>query len=158
MPSDHWHRGVTIAGQPERKLSRPYVLQTAFAETIPVVNDALVQLTLRWRTLTIWVFIADIKDVFILGLDILRAYDASVDVGRPVLQLVREEVPVREAPTASVRTRPPPTESRRNGRSLCCQCGGTGYLKGDSPWTPAKEVVDKHIWRRVGSSRRNIQR
>jgi hypothetical protein len=48
------------------------------------------------------VFVADIADDFILGLDILRVYDASVDVGCHVLLLGRDQVPVREAPTASV--------------------------------------------------------
>jgi hypothetical protein len=67
----------------------------------------------------IWVFVADITDEVILGLDILLAYDASVDVDRDVLRLCQEEVPVREAPTASVLTRPRPTESHRNRRPVC---------------------------------------
>jgi hypothetical protein len=48
------------------------------------------------------VFVADITDDFFLGLDILRAYDAPMDVGRHALRLDRDEVSVREAPTASV--------------------------------------------------------
>jgi predicted aspartyl protease len=76
-----------VAGLPERELSRPYVLQTASGETIPIVREAHVELTMGRRTLRSWVFIADIKDDFILGLDILRAYDTSVDIGRRVLQL-----------------------------------------------------------------------
>jgi hypothetical protein len=44
------------------------------------------------------VFVADIADDFFLGLDILRAYDASVDIGRRMLRLGQDEVPVREAP------------------------------------------------------------
>jgi hypothetical protein len=51
--------------------------------------------------LRIWVFIYITVD-FILGLDILQAYDASVDVGRHVLRLGHDEVPVREPSTASV--------------------------------------------------------
>jgi hypothetical protein len=62
------------------------------------------------------VFVADIKDDYILGLDLLRAHDASVDIGRRVLRLGRDEVPVREAPTAAVLKRTRPTEDRRNGR------------------------------------------
>jgi hypothetical protein len=42
------------------------------------------------------VFVADITDNFILGPDILRAYDASVDIRRCVLRLGRDEVPVRD--------------------------------------------------------------
>jgi predicted aspartyl protease len=97
-----------VAGLPERELSRPYVLQTASGETILVVKEARVELTIGRRTLRSWVFVADITNDFILGLDILRAYDASVDIGRRVLRLGRDEVPVREAPTAAVlkRTRP----------------------------------------------------
>jgi hypothetical protein len=81
-----------VAGLPERELSRLYVLQTASGETIPVVKEAHVVLTLGRHTLRSWVFVADIMDDFILGLDILRAYDASVDIGRRVLRLGRDEV------------------------------------------------------------------
>jgi hypothetical protein len=38
------------------------------------------------------VFVAEVTDEFILGLDVLRAYDASVDLGRHLLRLGREEV------------------------------------------------------------------
>jgi hypothetical protein len=41
-------------------------------------------------------------------------------------------VPVREAPTASVLTRSRPTESHRNRRQVCWQCGGTGPLRRES--------------------------
>jgi hypothetical protein len=98
---------VTIA-RPDRRgaarkgATRPYVLQTTPGKTIPVVKEARVELTLRRRTLRIWVFVADITDDFFLGLDILRAYDAPMDVRRHVLRLGRDEVSVREAPTASV--------------------------------------------------------
>jgi hypothetical protein len=67
------------------------------------------------------VLVADITDEFIRGLDSLRAYDASMDAGRHVLRLGSEEVPVREAPTASVLTRPRLTESRGSGRTACWQ-------------------------------------
>jgi hypothetical protein len=38
------------------------------------------------------VLVANIANEFILGLDILRAYDASVDLGRQTLRLAEEEV------------------------------------------------------------------
>jgi hypothetical protein len=38
------------------------------------------------------VLVADITNELIPGLDVLRAYDASVDVGRHVLRMGREEV------------------------------------------------------------------
>jgi hypothetical protein len=42
-----------------------------------------------------WIFIADITNEFILGLDILRADDAFVDIGRQTLRLAEEEVSLR---------------------------------------------------------------
>jgi hypothetical protein len=51
-----------------------------------------VTLTLGRRPLQIWIFVADITDELILGLDILRAYDASVDLGRQMLRFGEEEV------------------------------------------------------------------
>jgi hypothetical protein len=59
--------------------------------TIPVVREALVEVTLGQRALKILVFVADITAEFILGLDILRAYHATVDVGRQVLRLGQRE-------------------------------------------------------------------
>jgi hypothetical protein len=84
------------------------------------------------------VFVADITDGFIMGLGILRAYDASVDVGHRVLRLGRGEVPVREAPAVSALKRTRPTENRRNGRPVCWQCGRTGHLWRECPRGPAK--------------------
>jgi hypothetical protein len=75
-----------VVGQPERKPSRAYVLQTASGETIPVLKEALVELSLGRRALRIWVFVTEVTDEFILGLDVLRAYDASVDLGRHLLR------------------------------------------------------------------------
>jgi hypothetical protein len=114
--------------------------------TKAVVKEALVELTLGQRTLKIWVFVADVTDEFILGPDILRAYDESVDVGCHVLRLGTEELPAREAPTASVLTRSRPTESHRNRRPACWQCDDTGHLTKVCPCRPAKEVVGKRDW------------
>jgi hypothetical protein len=114
---------------------------------MPVV-EAHVELTIGRRNLRSWVFVADIKDDFILGLDILRAYDASVDIGLCVLRLGRDEVPVREAHTASVLKRTRPTVNHRNWRPVCWQCGRTGHLWRECPRGPAKEAVDKSDWRR----------
>jgi hypothetical protein len=51
-----------------------------------------VTLTLGRRPLEIWVFVTDITDELILGLDILHTYDASLDLGRQMLRLGEEEV------------------------------------------------------------------
>jgi hypothetical protein len=47
---------------------------------------------MEWRALRIWVFAAEITDEFILGLDVLWACDASVDLGCHLLRLGQEEV------------------------------------------------------------------
>jgi hypothetical protein len=82
--------------------------------TIPIVKEALVEVTLGQLALKIWVFVTDMMDEFILGLNILRAYHAIVDVGCQVLHLGQDELPGREAPTASVLTRLRPTKIHRN--------------------------------------------
>jgi predicted aspartyl protease/flagellar motility protein MotE (MotC chaperone) len=137
-----------VAELPEKELSRPYVLQTASGRTMPVVKEARVELTMGRRTLRSWEFVADITDEFILGLDILLAYDASVDIGRRVLRLVQDEVPVREAPTESMLSRTRPTENRRKWRPVFFQCGRTGHLWRGCPRGPSKEAVDRSDWRR----------
>jgi hypothetical protein len=88
---------------------------------MPVVKEAHVELTMGQCTLRSWVFVADIRDDFILGLDILRAHDASVDIGRHVLRLGQDEVPVRETPTESVLKRTRPTENCI--QQLCIELG-----------------------------------
>jgi hypothetical protein len=58
-----------VSGQPQRKTNRAYVLQTASGESIPLMMEALVGLTVGRRALRFWVFVADVKDEFIIGLD-----------------------------------------------------------------------------------------
>jgi hypothetical protein len=69
---------------PERDLTTPQVLQMASAH----LKEALAQLILPLRALTTWLIVASITDEFILGLDVMRAHNASVDFGRRVLQVV----------------------------------------------------------------------
>jgi hypothetical protein len=133
----------------ERNQGRQYVLQVVSGETIPVVKEALVELTLGQSALKIWVFVARITDELILGLYILRAYYTSVDMGLHMLRLGQEGVQVKTVRTASVLTLSRHTENRRKGRPVCWQCGRTGYLRRDCPRRPAKELVDKRDWRRV---------
>ena len=45
-------------------------------------DGALVELTLGRQTLRIWVFVAEVTDKYILGIEILRDYDASVGLER----------------------------------------------------------------------------
>jgi hypothetical protein len=51
----------------------------------------------------------------------------------------QDVVSVREEPTASVLTRSSPTESHRNRRQLCWQCGGTCRLRIE-PWREKSRV------------------
>jgi hypothetical protein len=39
-----------------------------------------------------WVFVGNITDELIFRLDILRAYDASVDIGRQNLRLAEQDI------------------------------------------------------------------
>ena len=57
-----------------------------------MLRKALVELTLGRRALRIRVFFAEVTDEFILGLHVLRAYDASVDLGRHLLRLGQKDL------------------------------------------------------------------
>jgi hypothetical protein len=78
------------AGLLERKLLPPFVLQTATDEIFHVLKESLVELTLRQSIPWIWALITKITDEFILGLDILQAYNTVVALKYHVLQLGQE--------------------------------------------------------------------
>jgi hypothetical protein len=61
-----------VAGLPERKPNLSYDLSTASGETIPVMREAHVELTLGRRPLRFWVLVADITDGLILGMEVLQ--------------------------------------------------------------------------------------
>jgi hypothetical protein len=63
----------------------------ASGETI-LVMVTVVELTLGRRPLKMWVFVAEVTDEFIPGLDAPQAYNASENLGRHLLQLGQEEV------------------------------------------------------------------
>jgi hypothetical protein len=67
------------AGWPERQPNPNFTLQTLSGGSLPILKEVLLTLTLGRRPLTMWVFVANITDELILGLDILRAYGASFD-------------------------------------------------------------------------------
>jgi hypothetical protein len=71
-----------VAGWPEKLPNPGIALQTVSGEALPIMKKVSLTLTLGQRPLNISVFVADITDELILGLDVLRAYDASVDIGR----------------------------------------------------------------------------
>jgi hypothetical protein len=131
-----------------RHRRRQCVLQIGSGRTIPVVKDAQVGLGGAER--------ADSETALSEYLGVRRrckgrvypgaGYTAGLprDSGRgmPWVTTGQDEVPVREAPTASVLTRSIPTESHRNRRQLCWQCSGTGQLGrerlGGSSWPATK--------------------
>ncbi|XP_023708055.1 uncharacterized protein LOC111864779 [Cryptotermes secundus] len=78
------------AGWPERRSNTNFTLQTVSRGSPPILKEVLLTLTLGRRPITMWVFVANITDELILGLDILRAYDVSVDIGRQTLCLAEE--------------------------------------------------------------------
>lgn len=75
-----------ITGLLEREVTQLYVLPMASGETLPILKEMLVELTLGWRPLITWVLITKITDEFILGLDVLHIPDESVDLEPLVLQ------------------------------------------------------------------------
>jgi hypothetical protein len=68
-------RPNTAAGLPKRKPSH-YILQMASWETLPILKEALVELTLGQSPIRIAVFIMENANEFILGLHVLHTYDA----------------------------------------------------------------------------------
>jgi hypothetical protein len=75
------------------------------------------------------VFIANITDELILGLDILRAYDASVDIGLQTLRLADEEVPLW-----SPRTGPRPSSLVvAKDHAILAQCEGIVMARMENP-------------------------
>jgi hypothetical protein len=81
-----------VAAWPERQRNQRNLLQTASGEAFPRLKEYFLTLMLGRRPLKIWEFVANISNEFNLRLDILRAYNASVDLGRQMLRLAEEEV------------------------------------------------------------------
>jgi hypothetical protein len=79
-------------GWSERQPNQRYMLQTVSGDTLPILKEVFLTLTLGWCPHKIWVFVAIVTNKFILGLDILHAYDASLNLGRQTLCLAEEEV------------------------------------------------------------------
>jgi hypothetical protein len=65
---------------------------TRYRRYLPILQEVFLTLILGRRPLKITVFVASITNEFILWLDILRAYDASVDLGCQTLRLAEEEL------------------------------------------------------------------
>jgi hypothetical protein len=57
----------------------------ASEETLPILKEAFIKLALVQCPLTTWMFITNIKEEFIPGLNITHAHDASMDLRLHVL-------------------------------------------------------------------------
>jgi hypothetical protein len=49
-------------------------------EALPIMKEVFLTLILGRHPLEIWVFVADITNELVLGLDVLRVCDVSVDI------------------------------------------------------------------------------
>jgi hypothetical protein len=79
------------AGWPERLPNQPYTLQTVSGEAFPIWKEVFLVHPGMVPTENL-VLVTSITNEFILRLDILRAYDIYVDLGRQTLRLAAEEV------------------------------------------------------------------
>jgi hypothetical protein len=70
--------------------------------SLPLLKEVFLTLVLGRCPFKTWVFVTSITNEFILGLDILCAYDASVDIGRQTLHLAEEEVFTMEPQPSSL--------------------------------------------------------
>jgi hypothetical protein len=85
-----------------------------------------------------WVFVANITDELILGLDILSAYDASVDTGRQTLRLADEEV-LLWSPGAGPR---PSRLVVANDHVIPAQCEGIVMARKEKPLGVENSIVE----------------
>jgi hypothetical protein len=87
---------VTVArsdiahGWPERQPNLRLTLHVVSGETLPILKEVFLTQTLGRCPLKIWVFVTDITNEFILGLDILRTHDAFIDIERQTLHLAED--------------------------------------------------------------------
>jgi hypothetical protein len=84
-------RPDVVEGWPERQLNQKFTLQTVSGKAFHILKEFF-SLTVGRRPLKICVFVANITNNLILGLDILRPYDASVDIGREMLRMAEEVI------------------------------------------------------------------
>jgi hypothetical protein len=83
-------RPDVVEGWPERQPNQKFTLQTVSGEAFHILKEVFLTLTVGRRPLKICFFVANVTNNLILGLDILRPYDASVDIGREMLRMAEE--------------------------------------------------------------------
>jgi hypothetical protein len=138
-------------GWPERQPNQRLTLQTVSGEALPILKEVFLTLILRRRPLKIWVFVEDITNEFILRLDILRAYDASVDIGRQTLGLAEEEISLW-SPGAGLR---PLSLTMDEDQVIPAQCDEQLWLDWRAPrsrnWSSRTQPADSSAWRNLYS-------
>jgi hypothetical protein len=80
------------AGWLKRQPNQRFSLQTVSREALPILKGVFLTVTLGRDPLTILVFAAGVTNELIMRLDILRTYNASVDLGSQNLRLEGEEL------------------------------------------------------------------
>jgi hypothetical protein len=79
------------AGWPERLPNQPYTLQTVSGEAFTILKEVFLVHPGAAPTEN-FVLVISTMNEFILGLDVVHAYDVSVNLGRQTLRLAEEEV------------------------------------------------------------------
>jgi hypothetical protein len=122
---------------PERQPNQRFTLQMMSEKALPILKEVFLTLTLGRRPLKICIFVANITNEFILGLDILRSYDASVDLGRQTL-LAEEEVSLW-SPGAGPR---PSSLVVAKNQVIPAQCEGILMARLESPLRVENDLVE----------------
>jgi hypothetical protein len=80
-------RQNTAPGLPKRKQSIPYILTMALEKILPMLKEALVEMTLGQSPMHIWMFTPEIADKFIPVLHVLCTYDVFMHFRSNVIWL-----------------------------------------------------------------------
>jgi hypothetical protein len=81
-----------IVARPEKQPNQHYTIQSGAGEGFSILKEDFLTLTLGRRPQKNWVFVACITNEVILGLDILCAYNAPLDLGCQILRIGEEEI------------------------------------------------------------------
>jgi predicted aspartyl protease len=82
-------------GLPIRVPASVTYLQSVSGDAVPVLQEALVKLTLGKYHLVSWALVAETTEEFTLGIDVMHAHGVILDLRRNILQLGDEAVPLR---------------------------------------------------------------
>jgi predicted aspartyl protease len=84
-------------GLPARNLARATSLQSISGQLTPVLKQVLVRLTLHNCRITTWALVANITEEFLLGLDVMWDLGVALDLGRQVLRIAGQDVPLKRS-------------------------------------------------------------